>query len=96
MSLLAQEIKEGENLTGCFSSLCNCISHIYGTITGVIIITPHSETNLHGTINGDIINNDGVLKIYGTVIGKVHTLKGETIIDKRAKIYDISTYIMST
>jgi hypothetical protein len=91
-----QEIGEHDHLRGCFSSSHNCISSIHGTVTGIIIITASSETRIYGTINGDLINNGGILKIYGMVIGKVHTLKGETHIDPRAKIYDVSTYILST
>jgi predicted acyltransferase (DUF342 family) len=58
----------------------------YGMINGTVTVDKGSEAQIFGFVKGDVINNGGSLKVFGTVNGAVRTDSGETKIDKGAFI----------
>jgi cytoskeletal protein CcmA (bactofilin family) len=63
----------------------NCSADIYGLINGDIHISAGAAVNVHGTVNGTIYNNDGTVRIWGTV-ERIVTTNGETFIKGDAVI----------
>jgi cytoskeletal protein CcmA (bactofilin family) len=59
---------------------------VRGIVNGNIHFLKSSEGELHGMINGDVINNGGDIKIFGTIDGKVLENSGTTFVENEAVI----------
>jgi cytoskeletal protein CcmA (bactofilin family) len=55
----------------------------YGVITGNLAIGSGSKVEVHGVVNGDLVNK-GKVFIAGTIKGKVVELSGDVIMAKNA------------
>ena len=62
--------------------------HIFGNVSGNLIVSDKSKVIHSGTLGGDATNRGGRLYIdaLGKVLGKVRTLEGETTIEPQARI----------
>ena len=56
-------------------------------VTGNVFVKPGGFLHLHGTASGDVMNNGGKIKVYGTLVGQLHDIAGETYIDRNAAIH---------
>lgn len=59
-----------------------------GMVVGNVVLRTGASASVHGMVNGDIINDGGLLEVFGMVNGKVNRLGGKTFIDPNAKIRD--------
>lgn len=94
MIKITSDLLENMHLKGHFYISENGVVNIYGTITGTLNLLQHSRVNLFGTVNGNVNNHGGILKILGTVIGKIVTVSGSTLIAKTGRIYSVDDLII--
>ncbi len=59
---------------------------LHGMCCRSLILRKGSRVTLHGTVCGNVLNEAGVLDVYGTIIGALHTTGGQTSIKPGAVI----------
>lgn len=82
-------ISENTELLGMIVGNVRVIDSIFeldGTVVGNLILEENCIVNLHGTVNGHVINQGGDLKVFGVINGTLQEIAGQTWIDTSAII----------
>ncbi|MFJ8217670.1 hypothetical protein [Bacillus cereus] len=62
---------------------------VNGMIVGNLHIKEESFVEIHGNVNGDVLNEGGELKVYGTINGRLFRERGRTIVDTKATVSEM-------
>ena len=73
-------------ITGNANVLRGVTFILHGMVCKDLIIEANGIVEIHGMVNGDVINNGGKLSVYGMIIGSLIKNGGETLIDPNAVI----------
>ncbi|HDR6256900.1 TPA: hypothetical protein QCU36_002592 [Bacillus cereus] len=60
-----------------------------GIVSGNLFISKGAEVEIHGIVKGDVGNEGGNLKVYGTINGSLILEKGNCFIDKKASVNEV-------
>ena len=60
--------------------------HLYGMCTRNLTIQEGGKAIIHGMVSGHVVNNGGVLRVLGTIVGSLRSFAGSTEVDPNASI----------
>lgn len=94
MTNISHDIGANLHLKGTFNVPEKALIVIAGSITGTLIICKDAVVHIHGTINGNIFNEGGLIKVFGTVIGKIKSDAGITILETGSFVCGLDDYLV--
>lgn len=95
MKNLSKDVQDDSHLRGSFQIPGKMILEISGVISGTLSVCKDAVVNIKGTINGNIFNNGGKIKVLGTVIGTIITNEGTTTIEAGALVCSLEDYMVT-
>ena len=63
--------------------------YLRGSLNGRLYIYEGAKVLLYGTNNGDVINDGGILEVFGVINGRLFRERGRTLIDDNALVEEM-------